>query len=199
MTKIKICGLKTPQDIAAANDLQPEYIGFVFAQKSKRCITEERAKELKKLLSPSIKAAGVFVNESAERVCQLLNDCTIDIAQLHGDEDENYIARLKKLTNKPIIKAFKVRSPQDIAAANASSADFVLLDSGYGSGQVFDWSLICGVTGKWFLAGGLDESNVQEAIKKLRPYAVDVSSGVERDGIKDRQKMAAFVAAVREG
>ena len=196
MTKIKLCGLSRICDIEAANRLKPEYIGFVFLPKSKRYVTYEKAKELKSLLSPDIKVVGVFVDESAEIVARLLNDGTIDIAQLHGGED--YISRLRKLTGKPIIKAFRIESEEDIARAEKSSADHILLDSGMGTGKVFDWSLIQSIKRPYFLAGGLDCDNVGEAIKKLRPYAVDVSSGIETNGLKDKEKMAAFVAKVRK-
>jgi phosphoribosylanthranilate isomerase len=198
MTKIKLCGLSRICDIEAANRLKPEYIGFVFLPKSKRYVTYEKAKELKSLLSPDIKVVGVFVDESAEIVARLLNDGTIDIAQLHGGEDEEYISRLRKLTGKPIIKAFRIESEEDIARAEKSSADHILLDSGMGTGKVFDWSLIQSIKRPYFLAGGLDCDNVGEAIKKLRPYAVDVSSGIETNGLKDKEKMAAFVAKVRK-
>jgi phosphoribosylanthranilate isomerase len=198
MTKIKLCGLSRICDIEAANRLKPEYIGFVFLPKSKRYVTYEKAKELKSLLSPDIKAVGVLVDESAEIVARLLNDGTIDIAQLHGGEDEDYISRLRKLTGKPIIKAFRIESEEDIARAEKSSADHILLDSGMGTGKVFDWSLIQSIKRPYFLAGGLDCDNVGEAIKKLRPYAVDVSSGIETNGLKDKEKMAAFVAKVRK-
>lgn len=198
MTKIKLCGLSRICDIEAANRLKPEYIGFVFLPKSKRYVTYEKAKELKSLLSPDIKVVGVFVDESAEIVARLLNDGTIDIAQLHGGEDEEYISRLRKLTGKPIIKTFRIESEEDIARAEKSSADHILLDSGMGTGKVFDWSLIQSIKRPYFLAGGLDCDNVGEAIKKLRPYAVDVSSGIETNGLKDKEKMAAFVAKVRK-
>ena len=198
MTKLKLCGLSRICDIEAANRLKPEYIGFVFLPKSKRYVTYEKAKELKSLLSPDIKVVGVFVDESAEIVARLLNDGTIDIAQLHGGEDEEYISRLRKLTGKPIIKAFRIESEEDIARAEKSSADHILLDSGMGTGKVFDWSLIQSIKRPYFLAGGLDCDNVGEAIKKLRPYAVDVSSGIETNGLKDKEKMAAFVAKVRK-
>jgi len=198
MTKIKLCGLSRICDIEAANRLKPEYIGFVFLPKSKRYVTYEKAKELKSLLSPDIKAVGVFVDESVEIVARLLNDGTIDIAQLHGGEDEDYISRLRSLTDKPIIKAFRIESEEDIARAEKSSADHILLDSGMGTGKVFDWSLIQSIKRPYFLAGGLDCDNVGEAIKKLRPYAVDVSSGIETNGLKDKEKMAAFVAKVRK-
>ena len=197
MTKIKLCGLSRSCDIEAANTLQPEYIGFVFAPKSKRYITPGKATELKRLLVPEIKAVGVFVNESPEQIADLLNKGIIDIAQLHGNEEEEYVGHLRKLTDKPIIKAFRIETASDIEKAEQSTADYVLLDSGAGTGTVFDWQLLGHIERPYFLAGGLDTQNVREAIKELNPYAVDVSSGIETDGVKDQIKMAAFVAAVR--
>ncbi|MBO4376593.1 MAG: phosphoribosylanthranilate isomerase [Lachnospiraceae bacterium] len=198
MTKIKLCGMRRPADIEVVNELNPDYIGFIFASKSKRYVDPDTAKELKSLLSPSIKAVGVFVNEEIENVANLLNNNVIDMAQLHGDEDEAYIAELRKLSDKPIIKALKITSEEDIKRADAISADFVLLDSGAGSGMVFNWGLIKGIKRPYFLAGGLNPENVEEAVNALNPYAVDVSSGIETDGFKDRNKMTAFVSNVRK-
>lgn len=198
MTKIKLCGLSRPCDIEAANRLKPEYIGFVFLPKSKRYVDYEKARELKSLLSPEIKAVGVFVDESPQRAAELLNNGTIDIAQLHGGEDEDYIGLLRNLTDKPIIKAFRIQSENDILCAEESSADYILLDSGMGTGTVFNWDLIQNIKRPYFLAGGLDCDNVGEAVGRLHPYAVDVSSGIETNGLKDKEKMAAFVAKVRK-
>lgn len=198
MTKIKFCGLTRQCDIEEANKLKAEYIGFVFAEKSKRHISPQEAKKLKERLAAEISAVGVFVDETAETVAQLLNDGVIDMAQLHGDEDEEYIKRLKKLTDKPIIKAFKIKSAAEIIAAENSTADFVLFDSGAGTGTAFDWQLLRGIKRRYFLAGGLCPENAGQAVKSLHPYAVDVSSGIETDNLKDKTKMAAFAAAVRE-
>ena len=198
MTKIKLCGLSRACDIEEANKLNPEYIGFVFAPKSRRYVLPEKAAELKRLLYPRIKAVGVFVNESLQNVAELLKNGVIDMAQLHGNEDDEYIKELRTLTKKPIIKAFRVSCKQDVVKANASAADYVLFDSGAGTGTVFDWNLISKIDRPYFLAGGLDTENVKEAIKNLKPFAVDVSSGIETDGRKDPTKMAAFVAAVRK-
>lgn len=197
MTAIKLCGLSRIGDIEAANELKPEYIGFVFAKESKRYIPPWRAAELKSLLADGIQAVGVFVNENPETVARLLNSGMIHIAQLHGGEGEDYIRRLRMLTDKPILQAFCVRSGQDIANAGQSVADYVLLDSGAGGGKVFDWKQVKEMKRPYFLAGGLSPENVGEAIERLRPYAVDVSSGIETNGMKDKGKMAEFVAAVR--
>ena len=201
MTRIKLCGLTRPEDIAAANALKPEYIGFVFAAKSKRAVSREMAAELKARLSPEIQAVGVFVNEAPETVAELLNADIIDIAQLHGQEqeDESYIQTLRTLTNKPLIQAFRVDGPASLAKAEKSPADFILLDSGAGgTGTTFDWTLLEKFERPYFLAGGLGPDTVGDAVKRLHPYAVDVSSGIETAGKKDEQKMAAFVAAVRK-
>ena len=198
MTRIKLCGLSRPCDIEAANALAVDYIGFVFAPKSCRYVTPQQAAELMKLLAPGIQAVGVFVNEPPESVAELLNNSVIDLAQLHGDENEDYIKQLRALTDKPILQAFRVASAKDAAKAEHSTANHILLDSGAGTGAVFDWKLIRNMKRPYFLAGGLGPDNVASAVKALQPYAVNVSSGIETDGRKDRKKMAAFVAAVRK-
>lgn len=199
MTRIKFCGLTRPEDIAAANALRPEYIGFVFAPKSKRYVSPAQAAALKAQLAPDIQAVGVFVNETPEQVAHLLNTGVIDIAQLHGQEDAAYIARLRALTEKPLIQAFRVDGTASLAAAAQSPADWVLLDSGAGgTGTAFDWTLLQNFPRPYFLAGGLDPTTVGCVVKTFAPYAVDVSSGIETEGRKDKTKMAAFAAAVRE-
>lgn len=198
MTRIKFCGLTRKCDIEAVNELGPEYIGFVFWPRSKRVVTREQASELKAMLDPSIKAVGVFVDEDIEVVKSLLNDDIIDIAQLHGSEDGTYINDLKMSTGKPVIKAFKIRSEDDGRQAEESPADMVLLDSGMGTGKTFNWEIIKGVKRPFFLAGGLAPDNAAEAIRELHPYALDVSSGIETEGIKDTKKMTDFYEAVRK-
>ncbi len=193
MTRIKFCGLRTLADIQAANKLAPEYIGFVFAPKSKRYVAPAQARQLRDALDRQITAVGVFVDENVSTVAALLNDGTIDAAQLHGNETDAYIENLRGLTDKPIIKAFQA---DNIAAAESSVADCVLLDSGAGGGKVFDWRQI-NLRREYFLAGGLTVDNVGAAIDLLHPFAVDVSSGIETGGRKDFDKMAAFAKAVR--
>ena len=198
MTKIKLCGLSRDCDIEAANALRPDYIGFVFAVKSRRYVPPETAAELKQLLIPEIRAVGVFVDEAPERVARLLNDGVIDLAQLHGSEDEGYIRRLRNLTDGLLIQAFRIRTEKDLRRAEMSTADEILLDAGAGTGTAFDWTLLQGVERRYFLAGGLNPENVRKAIRSVGPYGVDVSSVIETDSRKDQEKMAAFVAAVRE-
>ena len=197
MTRIKLCGLKRIEDIQTVNQLLPDYIGFVFAQKSKRYVSPAQAAELKSSLDPEIASVGVFVNEKPEKVADLLNKDIIDLAQLHGSEDEAYIYRLRSLTYKPLIKAFRIKDKSNLEAAENCSADYILLDAGAGDGLTFDWSILQGFSRPYFLAGGLDPSNVKSAIAKLSPYAVDVSSGIETNGFKDAAKMKAFAYAVR--
>lgn len=200
MTKIKLCGLSRICDIEAVNELKPEFIGFVFAQKSKRYVSPELAMQLKSKLSADIKAVGVFVRENPQTVAELLDKGIIDIAQLHGGEDEEYIKQLRALTDKPLIKAFRIDTQEDLKSAEESTADYVLLDSGDGgTGTSFDWNLLKNFSRDYFLAGGLDCKNIGDAVKTLSPFAVDVSSGIETDGLKDSEKMAEFVKNVREG
>lgn len=198
MTRIKFCGLTRPGDILAANALKPEYIGFVFAPASRRYLPPEQAAALRQLLDPDIRAVGVFVDETPETVAGLLNRGVIHLAQLHGREDGAYLRRLRALTRRPVIQAFRIQSAADLAAAGQSSADFVLLDSGAGTGTRFDWSLLRDFRRPYFLAGGLTPDNAARAVAALPPFAVDVSSGIETDGGKDPIKMAAFAAAVRK-
>ena len=198
MTRIKLCGLTRPCDIEWANALTPDYIGFVFARRSRRYVSPERAKALREKLDPGISAVGVFVNEAPEVVSALLNDGVIDIAQLHGSEDEDYIQSLRALTDRPLIQAFRIDGVHDLKRARASSADRILLDHGAGgTGSAFDWTMLKDFDRPCFLAGGLGPDNVAQAIKAIRPFAVDVSSGIETDGVKDVLKMTAFVNAVR--
>ena len=198
MTRIKLCGLSRLQDIETANTLLPEYVGFVFAPKSRRYVTRQHAAELKKHLAPGIRAAGVFVDEPPENVAKIVKRGVIDLVQLHGSEDEAYLRRLRELTAVPIIQAFRIRSGKDLPAAERSTADYVLLDAGAGDGKVFDWSLLENFRRPYFLAGGLDPDNAGQAVRTLHPFTVDVSSGIETGGVKDPEKMKAFVSAVRE-
>lgn len=198
MTRVKLCGLSTKEDILAVNALKPDYIGFVFAPNSRRYVAPEQAAELKQMLSPEIQAVGVFVNEQPQTVAQMLSDGVIDLAQLHGSENQEYLLRLRGLTKTPVMQAFRIRCEEDVLKAAGSSADYLLLDAGAGTGTVFDWSLLRDFRRPFFLAGGLDPENVVQALRQLHPFGVDVSSGIETDGRKDVNKMAAFVSAVRK-
>lgn len=212
MTKIKICGLRSRQDIRYANELLPDFIGFVFQKESRRYVPPSQAACLRKLLDPRIPAVGVFVNETVENIVSLLEDGTIQMAQLHGNENPDYCRRLKYLCPRPVIKAFVIQTREDIKRAAACPCDFLLLDGGLGGGKAFDWSLIRNMDRPFFLAGGLNCENVAASISLCHPYAVDVSSGVEAfvpktsgteptgaaaGGGKDYDKMRTFIHTVR--
>lgn len=199
MAKIKFCGIRRDCDVAEANRLGVDYIGFVFAPRSKRCVTVEKAKELRKQLNPDIKAVGVFVNAPLHEIRSLYEDGVIQIAQIHGTEPESYINELKKMEGLTVIDAISIKSEKDVAKANASKADFVMVDSvKAGSGKTFDWELLEGMSREYFLAGGLTIDNVGEAVEKLNPFAVDVSTGIEEaPGVKNKDKMEAFVKNVK--
>lgn len=199
MTKIKLCGLTRMQDIAYANELMPDYIGFVFAPKSKRYVSFADAEELRKGLYENIVPVGVFVDERIFNIEYLVRRGIIAAVQLHGHEDNGYIRDLRRTVKCPVIQAFRIECGGDIKRAEQSEADHILLDSGGGTGRPFDHSVIGKIKRDFFLAGGLDSRNVREAIEKYRPYAVDASSSLETDGVKNREKMAAFVRAVRYG
>ena len=196
MSKIKICGLRRLTDIEAANRFCPDYVGFVFA-KSRRQVSDEEAAVLRKALDPSIPAVGVFINDSVEHMAALVRDGIIQIIQLHGDEDETTIERLRSLCDATIIRAVKVSSESDIQKAQNSSADYLLLDNTVaGSGQAFSWDQLRACQRPYFLAGGVNLDNIDAALR-WQPFAIDVSSGVETDGWKDAAKMEEMIRRVR--
>ena len=200
MSKIKLCGMFREEDIAFVNEAKPDYCGFIINfPKSHRNLTPEKVRELRAGLREDIIPVGVFVDQPVGVIAPLLLDGTIRVAQLHGHEDDAYIAGLRRLAPEAVIwKAFKIRSQADLAAARASTADRVLLDNGYGTGQPFDWQLVRDIGRPFLLAGGLTPENIPDAIRQLRPWGVDLSSGVETDRLKDREKMIAAVRAARE-
>lgn len=205
MTKIKICGLKRPEDIGYANELQPDYIGFVFA-KSKRQVTRAQAAELKGQLAPSIKAVGVFVKEEVVQVAKIANAGIIDVIQLHGDETPEFCTMLGQLTKAPVIKVIRVKDASSLENLDSYHCTYFLFDTysatnygGVGSG--FDFTLLnkALIPRPFFLAGGLGATNVRQVIQTVQPYGVDVSGGVEVDGYKNLEKMQEFITAVRKG
>ena len=201
MTAIKLCGLTRKEEIKAANRLMPDFVGFVFWKKSRRALTKTEAAGLKELLDPKISAVGVFVDEDPAFIKELADEGIIDVIQLHGSEDAAYIKNIKTLTGKRVIRAVKIKEGVMPDLSETAGADHILLDAGMGDGRTFDWDIISR-TGieidKLFLAGGLDPENVGEAIERIHPYAVDVSSGIETDGHKDPGKMEAFVHNARK-
>ncbi len=199
--KIKICGLTRPQDIEYVNEALPDFIGFVFA-KSKRQVTAEIAEQLRNRLNSNITPVGVFVNDDMDKIASLCKKGIIDIVQLHGDESSDYIESLGKKINNPIIKAIRVRDSESVKAAYSLPCDYLLLDtySGNdygGTGKAFDWGLISDTAKPFFLAGGISVENAETAIKNIKPYCLDVSSGVETDSFKDRNKILNIVNLVR--
>jgi len=193
MPKIKICGLTRVCDIEAVNKYRPDYVGFVFA-KSKRQIAPDQVAFLKSKLDTDILAVGVFVNEDISHVAKLSNAGIIDVVQLHGDEDEAYIRLLKSKTKVPIIRAVRIAEVVDLEIADATMADFPLLDTYHkdsygGTGMSFDWSYLKSFSRPYFLAGGIGEDNIVEAIN-TGAYCLDISSGAETDGYKDPDKIA---------
>lgn len=205
MIIVKTCGMMRSEDIACVNRYKPDWVGFVFARGRRRTISPDRAMEFKKMLDPAIRAVGVFVNEEIDTVVQACERGIIDMIQLHGSEDEDYIKVLRKRTSSDIIKAVRVSDREDIQRANGSPADIVLLDHGSGgSGESFDWSLLSGMSRPFILAGGLSPENVGDALDEVRRLGVygqligvDASSSLETDGYKDPEKIRAFVSAVK--
>lgn len=198
MSRIKICGLGRREDIEAVNRAMPDYIGFVFAE-SRRRVEVKTAAMLKKHLDSRIKAVGVFVNENIENVEEVYRRGIIDLVQLHGNEEGAYIRRLKKDCGCEVIKAIGVG---DRLSALPDEADYLLFDRlsqrHGGTGKAFDWNMLKDYRGMpYFLAGGILAGNVSDAVRKLGPYCIDVSSGVETDGVKDANKIEELVRLVR--
>jgi len=202
--RIKICGLFRDEDIDYVNEARPDYAGFVFAE-SKRQVSAVLAQYLRFRLADDIAAVGVFVDAPVAEVAALYHNGTISIAQLHGSEDEGYISQLKKAcdtnSKQPQLRLIKVIKSEALKnAVPATAADYYLVDSGSGSGKSFDWQYLNSVKFQkpWFLAGGIDIDNIEQAME-LNPFAVDISSGAETDGIKDREKILQLVSIVRKG
>ena len=197
--RIKICGLMRPQDIDMVNEVCPDIAGFILASGRRRTVTPEQMRELTGRLKPEIRSAAVFLDQDIRWIADLAAEGLMDIIQLHGHEGNEEIRYLRSRTDKTVIKAFRIDTAEDIRRAEDSEADLVLLDHGAGgTGQAWDWSLLTGMKRPFILAGGLDSENVQEAVRKTQPFGVDVSSGVETDGCKDREKILRFVRTVRQ-
>ena len=181
------------------NEVCPDIAGFILASGRRRTVTPERMRELTGRLKPEIRSAAVFLDQDIRWIADLAAEGLMDIIQLHGHEGNEEIRYLRSRTEKTIIKAFRIDTAEDIRRAEGSEADLVLLDHGAGgTGQAWDWSLLTGMKRPFILAGGLDPENVQEAVRKTQPFGVDVSSGVETDGYKDREKILRFVRAVQQ-
>lgn len=208
--KVKMCGISKVETIPAVVEAKPDYMGLVFAS-SKRQVTVEQAKTLVEALhkqckaqndTVSIKTVGVFVNETLDNLVTIANEANLDVVQLHGDEDEAFIQSLKERTNVEVWKAVQIRSAADAAAWIDSSADMLLFDAYHkdergGTGDVFDWSCLDTFERPFMLAGGIDSTNVARAIRTVRPYGIDISSGIETNGVKDDEKITAFTKIVK--
>lgn len=240
--KVKFCGLFRKQDIDYANALLPDFVGFIFVKNSKRFVDFRIAKNLKARLDLNIKAVGVFVDSPVKCICEVVSNDIIDIVQLHGSEDNDYVSTLRENLQKhcgkvtPIIKAVKMWDSNSLQESLGLNADFILLDSANaGSGVAFDWNLLtqklqsqnvesqslqardlssmksmdlqsqdvdfkdfkCDFGARFFLAGGINADNITQAIA-LNPYCIDISSGIESQGIKDFAKMQQIITTVRE-
>ena len=196
MTKIKICGLSREQDVDAVNAAGADYAGFILLfPRSHRNIGEERAAFLRERLLPGIRPVCVFVDQPPETVARAAERIRPDVIQLHGEEDDAYIRLIRKRTGAEIWKAFRVRSDADLAAAEKSCADLILLDNGYGTGRTFDWRKVRGLSRPFALAGGLTPENIPDAVELLAPEILDLSSGVETERVKDPDRILAAVRA----
>ncbi len=214
MQKIKLCGMMKPCDIEYANRIKPEFVGVIFSN-TRRKISAAQAKQFREALDAEIPAVGVFVNEDIPVITSLVQNGCIDMIQLHGEEDADYIRRLREVCDVPVIKAVKVQTVEQIRQAAALPVDYLLLDTYRkgvlgGTGEAFDWELLreakaaAGDTAEgelfgkpYFLAGGLHAGNLREAAA-LGSYGLDVSSGIETDGSKDFTKMVEVMELVRK-
>ncbi|MBQ6304570.1 MAG: phosphoribosylanthranilate isomerase [Clostridiales bacterium] len=198
-TEIKICGLTRVEDIIAVNRYGADYAGFVFCKKSRRYIDSYKAGELIDFLRSDITTVGVFMDEPLDNVISAARISGVQMIQLHGHESDEYVEYVRRTLERPVIKAFKADEEGALEKALKSNADYVMIDSGAGSGRKFDWNILKGFNRDYFLAGGLDPESVGEALSMLEPFAVDVSSGVETDGLKDEEKIEKFIKAVKHG
>jgi len=196
MTLVKMCGITREADVKVLNTLCPDFTGFVFWEKSKRLISKENALRLSEMLNPEIKPVGVFLNPTMEEVMDIAGSGCIKMIQLHGDESESFVKDVQNKSGLPVIRAFKISTKDDLDTAISTDADLLMLDGGAGEGRPFDWSILDNVGRPYLLAGGLTPENVGQAISKAHPYGVDVSTGIETDGLKDPAKMKRFMTAV---
>ena len=215
--KVKMCGISKVETIPAVVEAKPDYMGLVFAP-SKRQVTVDQAKTLVEELhkqytkrynngaeqsnNDEIKTVGVFVNETLDNLVSIATEANLDVVQLHGDEDEAFIQSIKERSNVEVWKAVQIRNAADAEAWIDSSADMLLFDAYHkdergGTGEVFDWSCLDEFERPFMLAGGIDSTNVARAIRTVRPYGIDISSGIETKGVKDDEKIKAFTNIVR--
>ena len=197
MTRIKICGLMRTADAEILNEVKPDFAGMILSPGFRRSVSEETAAAIRQALDPGIPAVGVFVNATFQHITEYAEAGIMQYVQLHGDEDAAFLRGLRLSCGLPVIQAFRIRSETDLRRAAESEADFILLDSGTGTGKSFDHALLDGFPRPYILAGGLTPENVRGVIEQRHPLGVDVSSGVETDGMKDAEKIRAFVNQIR--
>ena len=203
--KIKLCGIRRDEDIEYMNELLPDYVGFILAEGYRRTVSPDTALYLRSRLNPKIKTVGVFVNQPVELVKKCMKKIGLDVCQLHGDENAEYIDSLSGM-NAEIWKAVRVKSAEDIENVQKLNVSKLLLDSFSestygGSGKTADWEIIKSVCIKkpFLLAGGLNESNIEKALKAVKPYGADISGGIETNGFKDREKAKRITDIIRSG
>lgn len=197
MSKIKLCGLTRTEDAESANQARPDWVGFVF-DKGRHFLTDEAAAEIRRVLRPDIPAVGVFVNDAPEHIVALVEAGVIQGVQLHGHESEDYLRVLKRRLFCPFIRVVSVKTTEDVLRWQDTAADYLLLDHGKGgTGQSFDWALIPALSKPWIMAGGIGLANLERALS-YHPYGIDISSGAETEGLKDREKMIRLVQMVRQ-
>ncbi|MDE5648744.1 MAG: phosphoribosylanthranilate isomerase [Oscillospiraceae bacterium] len=203
--KIKLCGIRRPDDIRYVNEFKPDYVGFILSEGFKRSVGLGTFCELKSHLDKNIKTVGVFVNEPLEYILKYYAE-ELDVIQLHGDETAEYLQELKKMVKCNIWRAVRLKNAEYIITADNMGADLLLFDSfsvkGYGgTGKTADWNIISRVNIKtpYFLAGGLNKNNICDAIKTVKPYGIDISGGIETDGFKDREKIENIMKLIRSG
>lgn len=197
MTIIKICGLMRTEDAEVLNAVRPDFAGMILSPGFRRSVSLEQAAAIRQALDPAIPAVGVFVNTPYQHITECAEAGLMQYIQLHGGEDAFYLRGLRLSCKLPVIQAFRIRSADDLEPAAHSEADLILLDSGTGTGKTFDHTLLGGFPRPYILAGGLSPEIVSDVIRTYRPYGVDVSSGVETDGMKDAKKIREFVNIIR--
>ncbi len=197
--KVKICGIRNEMEIKLINDFKPDYAGFIFLPNSRRFVAPEYAGLLRAKLRSNIEAVGVFYDETLKTVAMTAEIAGLDLVQLNGHENGEYISALREYTRCRIIKSFEIQTPMDVERAMGSRADFIMLNGGNNDGDKFDWSYVSHSRRKYFLSGGLNPENVTQALLlKPVPYCLDVCSGVEVKRLKDFRKVMKFINTVRE-
>lgn len=201
--KIKLCGIRRLKDVEYLNEFKPDYAGFILSEGFRRYVDPETFLKLKSHLDKSIKTVGVFVNEPMDRIMKYYAE-ELDVIQLHGDETDEYLQKLKNKVKCKIWRAVRVKNAKDVISADNIGADLLLLDSFSanqygGTGKTADWSIINSVNIKtpFFLAGGLNKDNVCDAVQTVKPYGIDISGGIETDGFKDRNKIENIMKLIR--